>query len=199
MLEKLLQRLKARQAAVLEQFATLTCALAPRLTDAQVDELLTALAEARTEFSEDEVEIPEAKRRRNDEREVLSQLRRWLGSLTASQRELIGEWGAQHSPVSAAWLAAQRRWDAAVAEALTDRDQAAFCARARTLIVDRSQLWTPAERSAFASSRLQWMNLVEALSQTATTAQRKYLRKRLLALAEDFDALAAAPEGPASP
>ncbi len=195
-LERLLQRVQLRQAAVLDRVATLACSLAPSLTDAQVDELLAALAEARFEFSENEVEAPESQQRRDDERELLSQSRRWLGSLTAAQRKLISEWGAQHSLIAAQWLAAQQRWDAAVAARLAERDQADFCTRARPLITERPALWTAAERSAFTTSRLQWMALTEALSQTATAAQRKYLRKRLLALADDFEALARTPAKP---
>ncbi len=190
-LEALLLRARARQAQVLERAADIACALGPQLDEAQVTELLSTMAEAREDYAQTAVEPSEARQRRDHERELLQQLRRWLGDITTAQHDLIMRWSAERPLVNAPWLEAQRQFGDAVAAALEVRQQPDFCMRIRPLIVDRSQLWPPDLRAVFAANQAQWLNLTEALQPSLTAPQRRHLHERLLELAEDFEALAA--------
>lgn len=183
---------RERGEAVMRNAAPIFCALGPMLSDRQVAELVETLEARTAEYASEYVEPPVERQRKDTERELRKQLDRWFGTLTAEQRQLIRTWVAERELSAEAWLAYRRNWNHAFAAVLEERQAPEYCERVTTLIVDGDTLRTPEQNEIFARNREQWLDLFERLGPTLTPAQRSHVRERMLALAEDFERLAAA-------
>lgn len=174
---------------ITHRLAPLACALGPQLSDAQVGEILAAVDEDLDELRRERVDAAPEAARKEALRAVEKPLRSWLGRLDDEQRTLIRQWNDARPPVARPWFEYRQAWRARLREVLDRRHEAGFCAQATTLIADGPSLWTDAQRRVFADNRQQWIDLFAQLVPTLDARQREHARRRLLDLADDFDAL----------
>lgn len=175
---------------VTAQLAPLACALGPQLSDAQTEELLAAVDEDVDDFRKEHVERSPDDARQETLKAIEKPLRRWLGGLNDEQRRLIREWNDARPSVAADWLEYRRRWRAELAATLARRDDVSFCPRIERLVARGPELWTPSQQQTFAADRARWLELFAALLPTLDDDQRQHVRHKLLALADDFEAVA---------
>lgn len=175
--------------ALLERLLPIGCRLGPTLSDAQVASLIKAADKDLREYAEKKVEPPEDEQRAEAERELIKGMSRWLGSLTPQQRSDARAWNAARPLTAAGWLDFRRRWRDRLAEILAERQHADFCPRLRALVVDGGALQSAEQQAQSADTRRRWIDFFIATGASATPQQREHLRKRLLQLADDFDAL----------
>lgn len=176
-------------ATLLEHAAPVGCGLGPGLDETQVQTLLAGADKDLQKFAAKKVSPPESEQRARTERELVKNMNSWLGGLKPEQRQLLQRWNAGRPLTAAAWLDFRRRWRTALEEALAHRQQADFCPRLQTLLVDGDTLWTPEQRTLFAANRTAWIDLLMALAPSLDAEQRQHLRRRLLQLADEFDEL----------
>lgn len=174
------------------RLAPMACTLGPQLGDAQVEEILATVDEDLDELRRDSIELEPEDARREMLRDAEKPLHEWLGRLSDKQRVLIREWNEARPSVAGPWFEYRQAWRSRLGVVLAQRDQPGFCEDVSTLIVDGSRLWTDAQRRTFDENRNRWIDLFERLMPTLDAKQRAHARNRLLDLAEDFDALAAA-------
>lgn len=91
------------------------------------------------------------------------------------------------------WLAFRQRWRTELAAILAERHGSDFCPRLEALIRDGDTLWTLRQQQMFADNRRHWTQLFVRLGATLTADQGLHLRARLLALADDLQALSRMP------
>ncbi|HEY0974717.1 MAG TPA: DUF6279 family lipoprotein [Solimonas sp.] len=190
-LEALRARLRAHQRQTMARIAELACDLGPSLDDRQVASLLAKFEADQADYARRAVDVPAARQRRDAERELLKQLRRWLGTVTPTQRTLISDWSAERPLVNGIWLDTRRQWRTTLADVLAARTEPTFCTRLSPLIVERDATLTQAQADALDANQARWLDLTEALQTTLTSSQRDTLRARLLELTRDLDALSA--------
>jgi hypothetical protein len=188
--EATISRYREHWQQLLARVPPLACELGPSLDPAQVERLLAAIDEDLNEYRHKEVERDARRRSADARRQLLRQLRRWLGSVTDPQRRLIDDWSAERPSVHGEWLAYRETWRDTVAALLQNRDAPEFCPQISALILDGTSLWSEPQAAAFAANREQWLNLFEQLGDTLSDAQRAHLRNRLLSLAGELEALA---------
>lgn len=176
--------------ALLERLLPIGCQIGPTLSDAQVAGILKGADQDLRDYAREKVEPPEDEQRAQAERELIKGMHRWLGELTPQQRSQARAWNAARPLTAADWLAFRQRWRDELAQTLADRRHEAFCPRLRALLVDGGALQTAEQRARSADNRRRWIDFFMATGASATPGQREHLRKRLLALAEDFDTLA---------
>lgn len=172
------------------QLAPLACALGPELSNAQTEELLAAVDEDVDDFREEHVERSPEQAREDALEAIEKPLRRWLGHLDDEQRRMIRAWNDARPSVAQDWLDYRRRWRSELATTLAQRREASFCPRIERLIARGSELWTDTQQRAFAADRARWLDLFAALLPTLDDDQRQHVRRKLLALADDFEAVA---------
>lgn len=175
---------------VTTRLAPLACALGPDLSDAQTETLLEAVDEDVDEFRQEHIDGTPQRMREDALDSIEKPLRRWLGSLDDGQRRLIREWSDARPSVAADWLEYRRTWRAELAATLAQRDAPSFCPRIERLVARGPELWTHAQQQAFAANRARWLDLFAVLLPTLDEDQRRHLRRKLLVLADDFEAVA---------
>lgn len=177
----------------LEHLMPLFCSLGGSLSDAQVRSLLARADDDLADYAEDAVDGRETDLRDRAERSLNKSLRRWLGDLTPEQRQRLHEWNRTRPWIAPEWLAFRRSWRDALADTLAARQAPGFCPRLSSLVMGGDALWTETQRADFAANRERWLALFADLGPSLTPAQRQHLRKQLLGLAADLDALSTAP------
>ncbi len=158
------------------------------LSPQQVDELLANLEEkARESTEEDAKAVARNKWRPQQVKDLTKQLKRWTGSATPQQRELIAATIAQLEPTYEDWAESQRSWREALRNALLSphrgEDDAA-ASRVLTLLEDPDRYWTPMYAEKVARNRERYQDLLVQLDASLSPDQRTHLRKELDKLAK---------------
>lgn len=168
------------------------------LTPKQVDELIANLEKQTRESTEESAEaIAENEWRPRQTKDFLKQMKRWAGSVTPQQKELIAATVAELEPTHEDWAESQRAWREALREALSqssaapranadDRDPP----RVRALLADPDRQWTQAYSEKVTRNRGRYQKLLMSLDTSLTVKQREHLRNELDRLAETLSRLA---------
>jgi hypothetical protein len=157
------------------------------LDDAQVAGMLEKMTEQRDEDAgEDARRTPEDR-----VRSASRGLRRWFGSQSDAQAALLREWVAARRDDPELWQRYGRQWATAFERTLATRAEPDFEIRLRTVFRDPQLPDSAATRELRAHNRAAYVDLLARLAPTLSAAQRQHLRKKLLALAEDLEHLAA--------
>lgn len=159
------------------------------LSPQQVDELIQNMEEKARERSKEAADIDEW---RDDQvKDMVRQMRRWTGSVSPQQRDLIEKATAQIEPTRQEWLASQQSWRSALQQALVNPPSAqAAMTRIRQLLLHADNEWTQEYVEKSQRNRLHYLELVTSLDATLSTQQRDRLRSELLKLAQQLDVIA---------
>jgi hypothetical protein len=161
------------------------------LTDEQVAELLTNLAERDEEEWKEFADRTPAEQLERRQKTLRRALERFTGRLDARQRALLDQHAASSGSFMTEWHENRRTWREALAAALAVRGSGEEFARRMTQLIARpDELWTPQYRAAIGRSRAQTIGLLAALDLTLTPGQRDTARRKLVSLAEELARLA---------
>lgn len=156
------------------------------LSPAQVDELIGNMAQKSRDRAEDNADADDW--RRDQTRGLTRQVKRWTGSVSGQQKQLIAAAVAQLEPTQAQWLASQYNWQEALHQSL--RDAASTCVQ--DLLMKPQIQWTEQYSQTESRNRQRYLELVASLDAELTLQQRARLRAELLKLAQQLDDIAQA-------
>jgi hypothetical protein len=186
------QRALARIEGFASDFTAQTAPQATRLllelTPAQVAEFLANLdAKSKERSSESLKEIRDGTWQANRIKDTQRQVKRWTGTVTDEQKQLVRELSQQMQPTTNEWLESQRRWRAALGDAFSNRGTAQE--RILQLLREPDTQWTAQYKAKEASNREQVLSLLTALDASLTPAQRQRMQRELTTLAERLEVL----------
>lgn len=175
---------------ILEQTFPDAVHLLAQLSDEQVAALLAAHDKQTAQYREDYVEPAVKERQRGRAKEVRKFARRWLGSLTDQQEQLIDAWSTQVLENGEAWMAARQRWRDQLAVVLGERATPVFAAGLYTLFLESNRLWEDDYRAAVEHNTGLGVQLLVDLQASLNERQRLHLDRELQGWIESFDELA---------
>ena len=166
-----------------------------KLTPEQLAEFETNLREKSRKRNEDDLKaLAAGKWHEQRARDIEKQLKRWTGSITKEQRQLIAQRSMQFHSTTADWLESQARWREAMFGALQERftagqSPAAVEERILALLRKPESQWTGAYQSKSAQNREQSLAVLAAIDASLTPAQRSHLQRELSRLARQLEAM----------
>lgn len=166
-----------------------------KLTPEQLIEFETNLTEKSRQRNEDDLQaLADGKWHQKRARDIEKQLKRWTGSITRQQRQLIAQQSVQFDSTTADWLESQARWRKAMFSALQERftsgqSPAAVEERILALLRKPESQWTHAYQSKAARNREQSLAVLREIDASLTPAQRSHLQRELNRLAQQLEAM----------
>lgn len=166
-----------------------------RLTPEQLTEFETNLAEKSKERNEKNLEaLANGKWHEKRAKDIEKQLKRWTGTVTKEQQQLIAKQSERFDSTTADWLESQGRWRKAMFGALQQRftagqSPAAVEERILALLRKPESQWTSAYQSKATQNREQSLAVLAALDASLTPAQRSHLQRELTALAQRLETM----------
>ncbi len=168
------------------------------LTDAQVQQIFTKLADDQTEFREKFVDAEPDQKRKALAKQTTKSVERWLGDLNKMQQAQIIEWASRALPWQSERLMARERWQQAFRQAFAVRKQGreSFARALIDVFVEPQQLWTERYREVIVQYRASLYALLEAVLSGMTEGQKSHLQDRLQELMMDMQQLSCAAAPP---
>lgn len=161
------------------------------LDDAQVADMVRRIGQQLERRARKRLEQSEPERRQRLAGDMDERLDQWIGRPTPQQRQMVQAWAAQVRLTTPEDQVQRRANLERYAALLATRRDPGFADRVRAFIqAPEGDAETQARDRA---ERERWLDLLAALTATLDAAQREHLRQRLLAYAQDFEALAAEP------
>ncbi|XKH00286.1 DUF6279 family lipoprotein [Marinobacter nauticus] len=175
--------------ALLQQAVPVTVNLLSTLSDEQVQELATNMAEQHRELEREMLagsadENAKARAERTRER-----LESWLGPMNKQQRALVAEWSADRGQQTEIWLNGRRNWQKALLETLEDRNQPGFAAQIENLMVNYDQARGEKYQAMSEESRAAMTVLIHDLLVAGGPEHRQHIFEKAGELNGDFSAL----------
>jgi hypothetical protein len=164
------------------------------LTPAQRNELFASIGKDDDEVRKEYCETPTEKRLERQQRSFVRAAEKWVGSLTAAQRQLVTTRLATLKPTGCGWAENRIRVRLALRE-LVERSAADpdYVRAVTRVLASPEERWDPVYRAAFESNRDAIVDLLAELDAQLTQRQRARLAEQLAAYAAEFRALAARP------
>ncbi len=168
------------------------------LSQEQVAGLPEAFARSNAEFAEDELAMTLSEAQSKWRERVEDGMKYFAGRLSRAQRDYIATQSVRYQPEFVLWAAYRERWQAALLQALANRqDVDAFAANYRRLVAERERFWGDDFARANRANEALSLEVLHGLLTALDDRQTVRFQERLLALAEDFRELASAAEPPA--
>lgn len=166
-----------------------------RLTPAQLAELdanLAAKAKERNKASLDAV--ADGKWHDKRARALEKQIKRWTGSITKEQQQLLARQISRFDSTAADWLESQAHWRKAMLGALQERLVAGQSPQANeerilALLRKPESQWTPTYLSKSTRNREQTWAVLESIDASLTASQRAHLQRELTELAQQLETM----------
>lgn len=179
--------------SLIEQATPVAVNLLSSLSDEQVAELASNMAQNQREM-EDEflADSPEATEQARAER-TAERVERWLGDLNSEQRDIVRQWSASRGSQTEIWLQGRRNWQLALLELLENRSAPTFAAELEYLILNSEQVQGDAYEAMMAESRAAMSSLMHDLIRAGDDKAVAHLQDRALKLNNDFGALTCSP------
>ena len=164
------------------------------LSPQQIDELVDNLAEKTRESTEENAEaVAEHEWHPNQIKSVTRQVKRWTGSVTPAQKQIVATVVNELEPTYLEWAESQDAWRNALRDALLTRDtqsEGGPPQRVLELLREPDHAWTEAYSQKVARNRERYLRLFGELDVSLTAQQRDHLRNELTKLAQQLHNLA---------
>jgi hypothetical protein len=180
---------------LVEQAAPDAARLLMRLTPEQLTEFELNLAEKARERNKENLQaLANGKWHEKRAKDIEKQLKRWTGSVTKEQHQLIAQQSERFDSTTTDWLESQSRWRKAMFGALQERfaagqSPAAVEERILALLRKPESQWTSAYQSKTTQNREQSLAVLTALDASLTPEQRSHLQRELIKLAQQLEAM----------
>lgn len=166
------------------------CALVQTLDDRQVSSIGEQMQEDLRKFADEHVEPDADAQRREEEKHLARQVRRWFGPLNDAQEQTLRAWRDAHPLLGPESLELRRAWRGAFLGVLSHRADPEQCTALEGLMLDPRELRSPATQALFDRSEAQLREALARIIAQSDAEQRAHARKELLQLADDLDELA---------
>jgi len=182
-------------ARLVEQATPDAARLLMSLSPGQIDEFEANLADKARERNEKNLEAQaDGKWHEKRAKDIEKQLKRWTGSVTKEQKQLIAQLGTQFQSTTGDWLESQERWRRAMFGALRERftageSPAVVEERILALLRTPEAQWTRAYQAKATQNREQSLTVLGAIDASLTAPQRAYLQRELIQLAEQLEGM----------
>lgn len=161
--------------------------LLTHLSPEQVDELLENLADKTRESTEENAAaIAKKKWKPEQTRSFARQLKRWTGSVSKPQTDIIAKHVADLEPTYLDWAESQQAWRNALRNALTGVEPPKVLA----LLEDPNRQWTSDYSQKVQRNRGRYQAMLLELDATLSPQQRTHLRDQLNKLSQQLTRLA---------
>lgn len=180
---------------LVEQAAPDAARLLMSLSPKQLTEFEANLAEKSQERNEKNLKaLADGEWHEKRAKDIEKQLKRWTGSVTKEQQQLIAQQSKSFDSTTADWLESQGRWRKAMFGALQERfsagqSPAAVEQRIVALLRKPESQWTSAYQSKATQNRERSLAVLAALDASLTPAQRSHLQRELTALAQQLETM----------
>ncbi|HWK49881.1 MAG TPA: DUF6279 family lipoprotein [Steroidobacter sp.] len=180
---------------LVEQAAPDAARLLMSLSPEQLTEFENNLADKSRERNEENLKaLAAGKWHEKRAQDIEKQLKRWTGSVTREQRQLIAEQSKRFDSTTSDWLESQTRWRKAMFGALRERftaGQSPAAVEERILVLLRTpeSQWTRAYQTKAAQNREQSLVVLGAIDASLTPEQRSHLQRELTQLAQRLEAM----------
>ncbi len=159
-------------------------------TNEQIDELLQSLKKDNDKFKKNYVDIPLEQMQENYEEWMSHRLERWLGTLTAEQKQAIQAWRKQVIPLGAKNLQERERWQTHFRQTLNKRDKPdLFFSEIDALFMTPEYLWPEDYHKIYDINQRNSMALVVTVTNQSTIKQRKHMDKKVKSLVNNIEDL----------
>lgn len=164
------------------------------LRPAQRAELFASLGADDDALRKEYCDTPAEKRLERQQRSFTRAAERWVGTLTAAQKQLVARRLAALAPTSCGWAENRIRVRLAL-RALVEQSASEpdYPRKVTRLLSSPEELWDPAYRAAFEANRDAIIDLLAELDAQLTARQRARLAEQFTAYARDFRQWAARP------
>lgn len=182
-------------ARLVERAAPDAARLLLRLTPEQLNEFEANLAEKSQERNRKNLAaLAKGQWHEKRAKDIEKQLRRWTGSVTKEQQQLITEHSKRFDSTTHDWLESQARWRKAMFGALKERFAAgqspeAIEERILALLRKPETQWTSAYQRKATQNREQSLAVLAALDASLTPEQRSHFQGELEKLAQQLEAM----------
>lgn len=164
--------------------------LAMSLTDEQIEELFTALAEKDQKKQKERDEKSPQERIESFQEDLRSDAQDKIGRLSQQQKQLLNEYAIKFESTFDYWLAYRRNIQQAAKALLLERHQREnFSEQLDQLIKHPDQFRSTAYQSAIEGNRLLYAQMLAELNNTLSDKQRRHLLKELDNLIDDINDL----------
>lgn len=184
-------------ARVVEQAAPDAARLLLSLSPAQLTEFETNLAKKSRERNAESLKaLANGKWHEQRAKDIEKQLKRWTGSITKEQQQLIAAESERFDSTTEDWLESQARWRKVMFGALQERfiagqSPVAIEERVLTLLRTPETQWTRAYQAKTARNREQSLLVLAAIDASLTPTQRSHLQRELTELARRIEGMMA--------
>lgn len=189
------KQVDALTARVIDKAAPDAAKMLLRLTPQQLDQLQANLADKARERNAKSIEaLADGTWHQKRAKGIEKQLKRWTGTVTKEQRQLIVEHSRQLESTAADWLESQERWRQTMFGALRERfaaneSPAQVEQRILPLLQTPESQWTEAYMAKSTRNREQSLLAMGALDASLTASQRAHLQSELIELAEQLEGM----------
>lgn len=176
---------------VAEEITPTAARIMASFDDDQVNALFENLEEQNRERREKYLE-PTLEEQISQRAERLEErLDRWFGRLSDEQRDLIALWAEQRGDQNQAWINGREQWQAALADALQDRQKAGFEARVGRLLTESDRFKSTEYRAAMAMAmgQVQSIDLTQRLLAVSSEQQLGHLHAEILKLRAELESI----------
>ncbi|MGM0769188.1 MAG: DUF6279 family lipoprotein [Pseudomonadota bacterium] len=180
--------------SLLEQATPVAVNLLSSLSDEQVRELATNMAESQQDMEQEFLaDSPQATAEARAER-TAERVERWLGDLNEVQQNIVQDWSASRGSQTEIWLQGRRNWQLALLDVLEDRAEPTFPRQLEALILNSEEVRGEAYQAMMRESRVAMADLMHELIQAGDHTTLAHLQGRAEELNSDFKTLSCAPE-----
>jgi len=118
--------------------------IATALSDKQVDEFMQGLAKRHQKYADKYADLNESETRAKYEERIIDRMEQWLGSLTADQEKLAGQWAKALQITTYDWIAFQKTQRNEIQSLLNQRhNQTDFNQRLQKLLFSQEESYSP--------------------------------------------------------
>ncbi len=143
-------------------------------------------AEWLQEFEDDSPEVL----RRNYQKRMDKELRRWFGKLDKQQRQTLTAWSGQFQPLGLEGLETRRRWQTRLQKLMPSRTRPdEFRREFAKLLANPGELRTALYLQRSHNNRTATIDMLYSIISQLSDKQKQHLQKKVNAVAGDFDNL----------
>jgi Family of unknown function (DUF6279) len=169
--------------------------LLTQLSADQVEELIENLADKTRESTAENAEAVAANEWQPEQtKSVVRQMKRWTGSVSTQQKDIISKHVAALEPTYLDWAESQASWRTALREALIAKDSTVQAPtqppKVLALLEDPNRQWTSDYSQKVQRNRARYQAMLLELDATLAPPQRAHLREQLNKLSQQLTRLA---------
>jgi hypothetical protein len=147
-----------------------------QLDEKQTRDFLANIEKEARKFDEEYADTTPEKLVQEQLEDTEKSLRKWLGTLTDEQRQIISRWSHTMKNVYPASIEQRKQWQAALELTLREREHRdLFEQRLRTLFVTPADSWSPDYKAMMEANELLTAQMLVDIHRTLTPKQRQHL------------------------